>query len=107
MVGKPVVTETENSKVTRQDLYYEIIPSEIPEQWHVRLHYQEYGWYSHKRGWFWKTIHHKHFHEKRIKKYYQSYDYGDGKEIAFASIPEAKKYITHLQKKPERVYIDA
>lgn len=37
----------------------------------------------------------------------KSYDYGDGKEIAFASISEAKKYITHLQKKPERVYVDA
>ena len=105
MAGKPVVTETDNSKVTRQDLYYEITPSEIPGQWYVRLHYQEYGYYEYKRGWLFKTKKKKPFYKQKVQHFCYSHD--SEMELTFASIPEAKRYITHLQTKPEQVWIDA
>jgi len=49
---KTTVTETESSKTTRQDFYYEIVPNEHkPGEYNVRLHYQKYGWYSYEQGW--------------------------------------------------------
>jgi len=105
---KTTVTETESSKTTRQDFYYEIVPNEHkPGEYNVRLHYQKYGWYSYEQGWLFKTTVTKYFHDKdQVEKFYDYSDNDWDNELSFASVSEAKKYITHINQTPERVYVD-
>ena len=103
---RTTVTETDNSKVTRNDFYYEIVPNEHkPGEYNVRLHYQKYGWHSYKQGWLFKTAVTKHFHDKdQVEKFYNK-SWG-GQELSFPSVSEARKYITHINQKSEKVYAD-